>query len=233
MSSTKIERNRLLAALSSADAALLSLRLEPVELRERVPLEESNRVIEHVYFLETGIASVVATTVGSQRIEVGLIGCEGMSGIAVVLGNRDSPSATYMQTRGSAKRIIAEDLLLAMDGNARLRGLLLRYAQVFLIQTAQTAVANAKAKLEVRLARWLLMAHDRTADDNVELTHEILSLMLGVRRASVTEALHAFEERGQISCRRGVITVLDREGIRKIAGRFYGVPEAEYRRLIG
>ena len=230
---TSIERNRLLGALPAGDLALLLPLLEFVELRERVPLEEPNRVIDHAYFIETGLASAVATSAGSLRIEVGLIGCEGMSGVAAVLGNLSSPNATYMQTRGTAKRIAAGDLRAAMDRSATLRGLLLRYAQVFLVQTAQTAATNAKARLEERLARWLLMAHDRTADDHVQLTHEILSLMLGVRRASVTEALHGFEERGQISCRRGVITVLDRDGIQKVAGRFYGVPEAEYRRLIG
>jgi CRP-like cAMP-binding protein len=109
----------------------------------------------------------------------------------------------------------------------------LKFVQVFGVQTTHTAVCNAQSRLDVRLARWLLMAHDRIGGDTLPLTHEFLSLMLGVRRPGVTEALHALRERGLISHGRGQITVKNRKGMERMAGEAYGTPEAEYRRLIG
>jgi CRP-like cAMP-binding protein len=114
-----------------------------------------------------------------------------------------------------------------------LHAILLRYVQAFTVQTAHTAIANARGSLLERLARWLLMAHDRVQGDKLNLTHEFLSLMMAVRRAGVTEALQHFEDRKLIECTRGQITMLNRQGIEKIAGHYYGVPEREYRRLIG
>jgi CRP-like cAMP-binding protein len=102
-----------------------------------------------------------------------------------------------------------------------------------LLQTAQTAVANARGTLTERLARWLLMAHDRVPDDKLPPTHEFLALMMGVRRAGVTEALHELTRLKLTSGNRGKITLLNRKGLEKLAGNFYGVPEAEYRRLLG
>jgi CRP-like cAMP-binding protein len=109
---------------------------------------------------------------------------------------------------------------------------MLKSAQAFMIQTAHTALANGRAKLEERLARWLLMAHDRMDTDAVPLTHEFLAVMLGVRRAGVTVALHSFEQRGYIAMRRGQLTLINRSGIEQVAGSFYGIPEAELKRLM-
>ncbi len=127
----------------------------------------------------------------------------------------------------------AGELRKAMQQSASLQGSLLKYVQVFMTQTAHTAIANARAKLEERLARWILMADDRLDGKSLPLTHEFLSLMLGVRRAGVTEALHALEAQSLIQPARGEIVVLNRKGIERRAGASYGVPEAEYRRLIG
>lgn len=226
-------RNRLLAALSADDLALIEPHFEPVSLERRFVLETPNQAVDHVYFMETGVASVVAVNGRGERIEVALIGCEGMSGVTVVMGNHRSPHSTYMQIGGTALCIGAQQLRDAMAKSASLQRLLLHFAQVFMTQAAQTAVANGRAKLNERLARWLLMAHDRVTDDDVALTYEFLSVMLGVRRASVTTALDAFKKLGLIESRRGGVTMLDREAIEKIAGSFYGVPEAEFRRLIG
>lgn len=101
------------------------------------------------------------------------------------------------------------------------------------MQTTHTAIANAQARTDIRLARWLLMAHDRIGDDTLPLTHEFLSLMLGVRRPGVTEALNVLRKQGLISYQRGQITVKDRKRLERTAGDAYGIPEAEYRRLIG
>jgi hypothetical protein len=119
-----------------------------------------------------------------------------------------------------------------MSDSPELRNVLLRYSQAFMIQTAHTALANGRAKLEERLARWLLMAHDRVNGDEVPLVHEFLALMLGVRRAGVTVALHMLEGQALIRASRGKIVVLDRQGLEEAANGLYGVPEREYERLM-
>lgn len=226
-------RNRLLAACAPEHLAMLEAKLESVQLKNRDAMETPNKPIDHVYFPETCVASAVASTGPEQRIEIGLIGCEGMSATTMVMGDTRSPHAVYVQIPGEALRMRAGDFCDLLDKTPALRMFLLKFAQVFMVQAAQTAVANGRARLQERMARWILMAHDRTVDDAVPLTHEFLSVMLGVRRASVTHAMHTFEERNLVSVRRGEITVTDRKGIERIAGKFYGVPEAEYRRLFG
>ena len=114
-----------------------------------------------------------------------------------------------------------------------MQGLFLKYVQAFMVQTAHTAICNARAKLDQRLARWLLMAHDRLDRDILPLTHEFLSLMLGVRRAGVTEAIAALEAEELIGAARGQIIVRNRKGLERKAADVYGVPESEYRRLLG
>jgi len=182
--------------------------------------------------MEAGIASVVAVQPDETRVEVGLVGCEGMTGIAVVLGDDQSPHSTYIQVAGEAQWIKADQLRKAMMASESLRTLLLKYVQAFMVQTAQTAIANARAHIDQRLARWILMAHDRTRDKALPLTHEFLAVMLGVRRAGVTVALHSFERRGLIATCRGQLTLINRKGIEQVAGSFYGIPEAELKRLM-
>src|SRR5262249_49063570 len=222
--------NRLLAALSPADLKSLQPLLQSVPLRLRQDLERPQRRIDDVYFPNLGIASVVAVQSRDTRIEVGLIGGEGMTGTAVVLGNGRSPHETYMQVEGEGQRITAANLRQAMNASDSLRNVLLRYVQVFMVQTAHTAIANARARLDERLARWLLMAHDRVRDDRLPLTHEFLSLMLGVRRAGVTEALHCLASQNFITAGRGEVVILNRRSIERVAGESYGAPEAEFRR---
>ena len=231
--STSTFRNRLLGALSPSDVALLTPHLRPVALKLRQDLEQPDRPIRRVYFLEHGIASVVSAGIGKDRVETGLIGPEGMTGLMVLLGDHQSPNETFIQAAGTALAIDAEALRVAVEKSESLRRLLLRYAQVVLIQTAQTAVANARLTLEGRLARWLLMTQDRLGQRKVPMTHEFLSVMLGVRRAGVTEALHALEGKRAIRAMRGEIAILDRRIIEKRAGALYGLPEAEYERLLG
>ena len=225
--------NRLLASLSTGDFDLLGPHLESVTLGLRKSLERPNRRIDAVYFPEAGFASVVAVQSKGKQVEVGLIGREGMTGLPIVFGNHRSPHATYIQAPGTGKCIPATELRKATRASLSLRDSLLKFVQAFGVQTTHTAVSNAQSRLDVRLARWLLMAHDRIGDDTLPLTHEFLSLMLGVRRAGVTETLHVLRERGLISYGRGQIGVKDRKGLERAAGEAYGVPEAEYRRLIG
>jgi CRP-like cAMP-binding protein len=225
--------NRLLAHLSRADMDLLRPHLKAVRLKLRQDLERANKRIDHVYFMDDGIASVVAKQGENGHIEVGLIGPEGMTGLTVVMGNHRSPNATYIQVAGNGRRLRASELRRAMTASPPLRGLFLKFVQSFMIQTSQTAISNGRARLDQRLARWLLMAQDRLGQNSVPLTHEFLATMLGVRRAGVTVALTSLEGERLIRARRGEIVVLDRKGLVRRAGGYYGVPEAEYRRLIG
>jgi CRP-like cAMP-binding protein len=226
-------RNHLLSSLSPADFGLLEPHLEPVNLFLRKHLEKPNKRIEAVYFPEGGFVSVVGLQSGAKQVEVGMIGREGMTGSAIVLGNHRSPHSTYVQAAGDGQCIRATELRNSIRASRSLQALLLKYVQAFGIQTAHTAVCNAQSKLDQRLARWLLMAHDRLGGEALPLTHEFLSVMLGVRRAGVTEALNALETEGMISRARGQIVVRDRKRIERKAGESYGVPEAEYRRLLG
>ena len=226
-------RNQLLAAMSATDFASLQPHLQPVPMALLNDIERPNRRIDTVYFPETGIASVVAVQPNETRVEVGLIGREGMSGIAVALGGDQSPHSTYIQVAGEGQRIAAKELRNAMSSSGTLHALLLKFVQVFMVQTAHTAIANARAHIDQRLARWILMAHDRTCDNTLPLTHEFLALMLGVRRAGVTEALQSLKRQKLIHTGRNEILVLNRRGIERMAANSYGVPEKEYRRLIG
>lgn len=225
--------NHLLSVLSEDDYGLIRFALKPVLLSVRQVVEAPNRPITHVYFPEASIISVVATIPRVPQCEIGLIGREGMSGLAVVLEDDHSPLASHVQLAGRGMRIAVDDLRQAMQNSTTLTSCFLRFAHAFMTQMAHTAIANAKAKIEVRLARWILMAHDRLDADRLPLTHEFLALVLAVRRASVTVSLNKLETRGLIRTERGQIVVLDRNGLREIAGGLYGLPEAEYRRLTG
>ncbi len=226
-------RNQLLAAMSKPDFALLEPSLQSLQLPLRHDMERPNRPIEAVYFMEAGIASVVAVQQDTTRVEVGLVGPEGMTGTAVVLGGKQTPHATYIQVAGEGMRIASGELRRAMEASETLRALLLKFVQVFMVQTAQTAIANARFKIDQRLARWILMAHDRMRHDTLTLSHEFVALMLSVRRAGVTESLQNLKRQKLIDTGRGQIRVLNRKGIEQAAGSSYGVPEKEYRRLIG
>jgi CRP-like cAMP-binding protein len=200
---------------------MLKPHLTLVDLPVSTQLETANARIDLVYFLERGFASVVADGPGKRSIEVGIIGREGMTGLALVLGNDRSTHETYMQAAGSAQRISAARLRKAMDQSARLHRSLLRCAHAFLIQTAQTAVANGRSKLEERLARWLLMAQDRIDGPEIPLTHRFLAVMLGVHRPIVTVTVKALERKGLVSAGRQVITIVNRNGLVKMSNGAY------------
>ena len=170
-------------------------------------------------FIEYGLASIVAAN-GHKRLEVGLRR-EGMTGLLIVLGNDRSPNETFMQVAGNGIRIAADKLRKAISQSRSLERALLNFAHAFLNQTANTALSNGTATLEERLARWLLMANDRLRGNGVPLTHELLSLMLGVRRAGVTVALHYLEQRALISLSRKEIVIMDRKGLKAAANGTY------------
>jgi CRP-like cAMP-binding protein len=224
-------RNQLLAAMPREDFAALQPRLEPVQLELRQVLIEPDQPIEHVCFPESGYSSIV-TNGGGSRIELGLIGREGMVGVPVALGVRRTPFEFFMQHAGHGLRMATPHLEEAIDERPSLHRFLLRYAQALNVQTSGTAFANANHTLEMRLARWLLMCHDRVDGDDIAITHEFMSMMLGVRRAGVTTALHILEGNQLIRSTRGVVTIRDRAKLEELADDAYGLPEAEYARLM-
>jgi len=222
-------RNQLLAGLSRKDFAQLQPHLEPVELELRRVLIEPNKPIVHVYFHERGYTSITTNGQGN-KIEVGLIGREGMVGVPVALGVRTTPLQFFIQLAGDGLRMTSHQLGEVIDERPSLHRVLLRYAQVVNVQTSGTAFANAEHTVETRLARWLLMCHDRVDGDDIPITHEFMAMMLGVRRAGVTTAIHVLEGSDLIEAKRGVITILDRAKLEELADNAYGLPEAEYAR---
>ena len=213
--------NRILSRLSRQDFALLEPHLEPVDLPVRKPLEARRKRIEQVYFIESGFASVVANGTSKPSIEVGIIGREGMTGLAIVLGSDRAQHATYIQAAGKGLRISAARLREADERSNTLHRAILRFAHSFLAQTTTTALANGRSKIEERLARWLLMADDRIDSEELPLTHEFLGLMLGTHRPGVTIALQALEKAGLITTRRSRVTILDRKALEKSANGTY------------
>lgn len=212
-------RNFVLSRLSPTDFALIEPNLEPADLPLRMVLDRKSKPIKAVYFPEDGFASVVAD--GKRPIEVGIIGRDGMTGIAVLLGGDRNDHDTFMQAAGHGHCIRVKHLREAIDGSASLHRSLLRYVQTFLKQTAQTAVANGQSKIDERLARWLLMADDRIAGAELPLTHEYLSMMLSSRRSGVTEAIQELERQGLIARRRGRIVIIDRDGLEHMSEGTY------------
>jgi CRP-like cAMP-binding protein len=225
--------NRLLSLAGKDLLAPISDSFETVRLRQGQSIHEPMQEIDYLYFFTQGLSSEIAIDQGGQRIEVGCIGFEGFAGVPSVLGVNRSPHRSFMETDGTALRIPTARLLAAASANHALMSLLLRYVHVFMMQVAATALADGRYNVEQRTARWLLMAHDRLDNDELPLTHDFLALMLGVRRSSVTNALHLVEGSGALKASRSLIVVRDRDKLQWLAGASYGLPESEYRRVLG
>jgi CRP-like cAMP-binding protein len=219
MSSLKT-KNSILQALTPPDLALVEPYLDRVDLPVRTRLETRNARISTLYFIESGIASVVSTN--GRQVEVGMVGSEGMTGASVALFS-DLPVSTecYMQLAGEGFSISAEALRSAMDKSPSLHRMLLRFVHQLYLQTQDTALANVTGSMEQRLARWLLMVHDRAGRDLIPLTHEFMAVMLGVQRSGVSLCLQGLEKSGAIEQHRGSISVQQRRALLDIAKTIY------------
>jgi CRP-like cAMP-binding protein len=226
-------RNRLLAALPPGDLDWLRPRLESVDLAHRTILHAPGEPITAVHFPETGWVSMLATLESGDSAEVGLVGREGMVGLPLLLGTDRSPFEAMVQAEATALRLSADAFQTALEHSIALRTLLLRYTLAFTAQVSQTAACNGRHQIEQRLARWMLMAHDRSEGDSFPMTHEFLSMMLGVRRAGVTVAAGALQRAGLIRYERGRMTVTDRDGLEAGACDCYDQVRREYERLFG
>jgi CRP-like cAMP-binding protein len=220
--------NELLSTLPPVELLQLRPLLTRVQWVNGQGLHEAGERIEQVFFVEQGLAAMMADTDGgSSSTEVGLVGREGMVGLPVLL----SPAAAsfhraVVQMPGSALRMPAPALRSSLDALPVLRGLLFQALEAFMAQVAQTAACNSRHPLPQRLARWLLMAHDRSDGDDLALTQELLSAMLAVRRSGVTVAMQALQAAGVVGQRRGRVTICDRPGLEAAACGCYGRVQA-------
>lgn len=229
-----VSSNTLLRTMSAEDRALLAPHLSRHDLARGDVLARANSPVEHVYFLEGGVASIVAAVASSRPAEVGIFGCDGVSATSLILGSDRSPHETFIQIGGgTALRIDVAPYLAAVSISETLRVVLLRFVQTLLVQAAQTAATNAHQRIEARLARWLLMCHDRVDSDELLITHDFIGMMIAAERSGVTVSLHILEGAGMIQSKRGRVIIRNRELLEELAGDSYGVPEAEYRHLIG
>lgn len=225
-------RNRLLTALPAAELEGALPHLERVELAAGASLYEPDAPVGHVYFPESAVASLVSTLQEGPSVEVGTVGCEGMVGLPVFLGDGTATTRAIVQIPGTAWRMDAASFAALAGAPSAFHQLLLRYSHAFLIQVAQTAACNGAHLVRERCARWLLMTHDRVRGDYFPLTHDFLAFMLGVRRAGVTVAMHALQDAGLIRYGQGGVQILDRAGLEAASCECYRAVLAHFERLL-
>jgi CRP-like cAMP-binding protein len=225
-------RNRLLAALPSAEIALLAPHLEHVVLEQRQLLHDPERPIPYVYFMEHGIMSVLSVVGDGSAVETATIGYEGMVGVEIFHGVDVSVEQAMIQISGDAHRIPAGAFRELTPRLPALATLLHRFSVFMFSLAAQNSGCNRKHAVEQRCARWLLTVHDRMDTDVLGLTHDFISQMLGVRRASVTDTLAALQARGLIRAARSRITVTDRAGLEGVACECYRIIASAAARLL-
>jgi CRP-like cAMP-binding protein len=225
--------NRLIAALPRRSQSRFLASCEQVELRFATVVCVEGKHLEHVYFPRDSVISLVTVLADGARLEVGIIGNEGMLGTSILLGVNVSPLRAVVQGSGSALRMSAVAFLRHCKQDSHLREVMNRYVHVLMEQLAQTAACTRYHRVESRLARWLLMTRDRVDNDRFHLTHEFLAYMLGVRRAGVTHAARSLHARSLIDYRRGAITVLDPPGLQKASCACYVRGNRIYERTLG
>lgn len=224
--------NLLLASLPPADWQRLAPRLTLVTLERRQVIYEPGQPFQHAYFPQQGLISVINLMQDGSTIEVGTIGCEGMSGLPIAFGVESSPHRHLVQIPGAALRLSAADLAAETRADSSLRRNLFRYHMAFVAQLMQSIACNGLHSVQERCCRWLLLCHDRSQNGEVAITHEFLSQMLGVRRATITDVLAPLQSEGLIRYRRGVVEVLDRKGLEKTSCECYRIIREEYQRIL-
>ena len=225
--------NQLLAALPKAVYESLLPHLKPVSLGLGEVIYESDEQMTEVYFPTTSIVSLLYLMANGMTAEIGVVGFEGMLGIAIFLGGDTTPNRAVVQSAGNAYKMKVKTLRDKFELGGPLQLLLLRYTQALITQISQTAVCNRLHSVEQQLARWLLLSHDRLRSNDLVMTQDLISNMLGVRREGVTMAAQQLKNKGLISYVRGTITVVNRKGLEKAVCECYQVVKTEYDRLLG
>ncbi len=225
--------NHLLAALPNEPYERLRSDLEPMTFALGEVVYESGGPMPYVYFPTTSHVSLLYTMIDGSTAEMGLVGNEGVVGIALFMGGETTPNRAMVQGAGAAFRMKAKSMLDEFKRGGEFQHLMLRYTQALITQISQTAVCNRLHSVEQRLCRWLLMTHDRADSDQLDMTHEFISNMLGVRREGVTVAAQRLQEAGMIKYVRGHINILDRKQLLARVCECYQVVNAEHERLLG
>jgi CRP-like cAMP-binding protein len=225
-------QNRILGHLPVDAFDILQPHLQRVPLRKSDILQWPNRQVSRIYFLECGLANIFANTERDGQVEVGIVGRFGLIGVPVVLGTMSAADTAIMEVAGEALQIKSRHLRRSMDQHPAIRQQLMNYVHALLIQNSQTILCNARHQIRQRLTRWLLLAHDRLDDNVIPLTHELFSLMLGVRRADITAGLAQLERARAIRRGRGAVEILDRALLERITCECYHIIAAQYQRLV-
>ncbi len=225
--------NQLLARLPLTERQRLVARMRPVSLDFKQILYKAKAPIDSVYFPNRGTASALTIMEDGSAIEVATIGREGVVGLGVLLAGNTSANEVIIQIAGDGLQMDAAVLKEEAGKDCPLRRLLLLYHTAFMTQVSYSVACNGLHPIQQRCCRWLLMTHDRMESDTVPLTHEFLGIMLGVRRASVTDVLGPLHEKGLLNNGRGTITILDRPGLEKLACECYQKVKDEFDQLFG
>ena len=226
-------KNYLLAALPEDEFVRVQSKLEPVSLKLGEVLYESGDKMDYIYFPTTAIISMLYIMENGATAEIGIVGNDGVIGIALFMGGDTTTSRSIIQSAGEAFRMKTKDLKAEFALVGVFHDLLLRYTQALMTQISQTAVCNRLHSVEQQLCRWLLLSHDRLHSDKLVMTHDLISDMLGVRREGVTLAAQKLAKRKLITNMRGTITVIDRIGLEEAVCECYKVVNNEYNRLLG
>lgn len=224
--------NRILAALPRAEYKRIAPHLEPVELPRGQVLYQSGEPIKHVYFPKNSMISLVTQMAKGAHVEVGITGFEGMVGLSILLGVDKSPYEVMVQIPDGGWRMSVKAVKGEFKRGGVFHDMLLRYTHSLLLMTSQVAACNRVHGVGERLARWLLMSYDRCMYTDLALTHEFIAMMLGTRRAGVTEAAIILQTEGLIKYRRGHITIEDKPGLEDFACECYGIIKAEFNHLV-
>lgn len=225
-------RNRLLSAFARDDLEQFFSDLHPESFPPHQTIYSEGGLIEHVYFVEEGLASVLKGMENGFTIEVGMVGIEGMVGMPALLGAETSADQVIIQMPATLLRMDAAQCKLAFEQSAAMRTIVHRFTLSFINQSAQTAACNRLHSVEHRCARWLLMSSDRVQSDVMPMTHEFLSIMLGVRRAGVSEVAEELQRSGTIQYHRGELRIVDREALEATACECYQLDRARFERLL-
>lgn len=225
--------NLILAFLPLEEAHRIEAKLQPVNLEQGQILYDAKTPVDYVYFMDQGMISVVSIMRNGDSIEVGTIGTEGMAGLSVILGVEAVPYRHIVQVAGRARRMSSQALNAELKQNVTLHTILNRYHSAFNIQVMQGMACNGLHSVIQRCCKWLLTTQDRLGSQELNITHEFLAQMLGVRRASVTEVLRPLQNEGLIRASRGKVVILDSKRLADASCECYGVIRSEYQRLLG
>ncbi len=232
-SQNKARKNFLLTSLPDLEFERVQSHLQPVSLKLGQVLYESGDKMDYVYFPTTAIISLLYVMENGATAEIGVVGNDGILGIALFMGGDTTPNRAVVQSAGEAFKMKAKDLMAEFTLGGVFHNLLLRYTQALITQISQTAVCNRLHSVDQQFCRWLLLSHDRLNSNKLVMTHDLISNMLGVRREGVTMAARKLAARKLIKNVRGSITILDRRGLEEAVCECYDVVNNEYNRLLG